>query len=302
MRQAGEPVFLKPLPGGDFLPCLLTILHSIPACRKALLAHEHTLHDYGSSNHWWEGEAIETARIVTANEDIHCEMFLGLLHETQRLMAFLSNSSRSYGSAGALLHLPAMEMGGYDPKAFVRFMQAWDRARYSLASLDDSRTLFHSDMERVDGEQSIEPVFLSLQLQNPSANPAPSLYQALDAQIWNDQEEPFLFKRLAPVVVMEITKLVPSSPATIPKTWYADRYLMDNSEAVIEIRSEQAAIRSKVGGIEANLEKLQIALHPHDAGKTLSTSDLMRTTVACLETRHDEHNTGLSICQPECLL
>lgn len=283
LRRPDEPAMLKPLPSRDFLPCLLTMLHSIPQCRKALLAPNIAFADYGTNDHWWEGEPIETARVVNMNDDVQRLMHLDLLQETQRLMAFLSATSRSYGSAAALLSQSAMTSPGLDNRPFVRFLQTWDRARYATAELDDSKTLFHSELERYDGEGPSEPAFLSVSMCDHASRPTDSLYAALDSDIWCDNEDPYLFKRVAPVVVMQVQKVQSSTSITVPQFWYADRYHLDNVDPIMELRAEREGLYKTMQGIDQELHNLQFATHPHNQKKKIDSSKLLEATMSFLE-------------------
>ena len=51
-REEGGPAFIKPLPSGDYLSALFTILHSIPLVRNAFLSPENLLPNYGYNRNW----------------------------------------------------------------------------------------------------------------------------------------------------------------------------------------------------------------------------------------------------------
>lgn len=295
LRKRLEPVFLKPLGGRDFLPSLLTILHSIPQCRRALLSPDHTLSDYGANEHWWEGETIETTRITDTPGETVRDMHLELLHETQRLMAFLSTSSRSYGSAGAIVSMPAMKLCD-DQMMFSRFLRSWDRAAYETAALDDTRTMFHSELERTDGNDPVEPVYLEVEMRNTSTNLNPTVYDALDQDVWGTGEEPLLFKRTAPVLTMFVKKAAPLASMRVEKYWYADRYMMHNAEAVAELRTKRSAMQRRLHDIDGNLQRLQTLSHPSDGSKKVDSAKLLSTTISFIQSRDDQHDTGIKAC------
>lgn len=97
-RQPGEPVFLKPTNSGSSnLSAAFTILHSIPSAREALLARNYCRSDYGHDDQWWDGQNIRILRII--NVDDEESQIPEELVEVQRLIAFLDQSTRAYGSA-----------------------------------------------------------------------------------------------------------------------------------------------------------------------------------------------------------
>ena len=104
MRKAGEPTFFKPSENGYHLGPALAILHSIPAAREALIMPNTVLEDYGHNERWWSGEAIETSRITTVIEGDAPDKKQPseVIVEVQRLMAFLDNTIRGYGSVDSL--------------------------------------------------------------------------------------------------------------------------------------------------------------------------------------------------------
>ena len=108
-RQPGVPAFLKPSPPSYNLPGALTILHSIPHAREALLARKFTLPYYGEDPKWWCGEKIQTSLVISAEREAQIEGYADAceeLAEIQRLMAFLDHTDRAYGSIEVLSSLP----------------------------------------------------------------------------------------------------------------------------------------------------------------------------------------------------
>src|SRR5437016_1780096 len=108
-RNPGEPVFLKPSPSGHTLASWLTISHSIPLARAALLCPQYLLPNYGHDDEWWNGTPAKVPRIVHAEDGMNMTSGRNeLLFETQRLMAFLSKTNRAYGSAENRANLNVM--------------------------------------------------------------------------------------------------------------------------------------------------------------------------------------------------
>lgn len=86
----------------------LSIFHSIPLAKRAMLLPEQVLEEYGYNDRWWSGEAIEAPRIVNLESDRVGPEIGDVVVETQRLMAFLECTNRAYGSVDSLAKLPSM--------------------------------------------------------------------------------------------------------------------------------------------------------------------------------------------------
>lgn len=120
-RLLGEPAFLKPFNTGTNLSAALTILHSIPIAREALLAREYCHSDYGHADQWWNGQNIRMLRIINVDDETSRipEEFV----ETQRLMAFLDQTTRAYGSIESLATMQGIQdddgQNGKNPEDLV---------------------------------------------------------------------------------------------------------------------------------------------------------------------------------------
>ncbi|KAF2457037.1 hypothetical protein BDY21DRAFT_371879 [Lineolata rhizophorae] len=109
------PAFLKPLPEGDRLPAMVSTIATIPLVRRALFNHAPVLEDYGYDPNWWSGAQVTAPEVIDLAAD-EADVFSispnvgahAILHETQRLVAFLQGTNRAYGSAEPLSRLPRM--------------------------------------------------------------------------------------------------------------------------------------------------------------------------------------------------
>lgn len=122
-RPDGSPAFLKPSPAGHRLPALLKILHVIPMAREALLNKSCLLPDYGCDSTWWDGTAIKRLRIVNVDREDSDISNDDVIYETQRLMAFLDDTKRAYGSIDALASNDAISRDNSDK--IETFFKAW---------------------------------------------------------------------------------------------------------------------------------------------------------------------------------
>lgn len=119
-RLPGCPAFLKPSFASNNLSSALTILHSVPRARSALLCRDHVLPDYGRNSRWWNGEKIRSSRIIDIeNERLGFGEAEEEMSEVQRLIAFLDSTDRAYGSVDVLSDMPRVrenEQTGPSPR------------------------------------------------------------------------------------------------------------------------------------------------------------------------------------------
>lgn len=131
-RPDGSPAFLKPSPADHSLPALLKILHVIPMAREALLNRSCLLPDYGCDKTWWDGTAIKRLRIVNVDREDSEIRNDDIIYETQRLMAFLDDTKRAYGSINALASNDAISRDNSDK--LETFLNLWLTATAEAAS------------------------------------------------------------------------------------------------------------------------------------------------------------------------
>lgn len=128
-RELGAPAFIKPLNDEQYLPALLTILHAIPIAKEALLARDLLLPDYGHHTEWWDGVSAQGFKIIDLEQSIENENLKEVIFESQRLMAFLEQTNRAYGSAEVLAKLrPMREFTIERQSAEDAFLEVWQKA------------------------------------------------------------------------------------------------------------------------------------------------------------------------------
>ena len=258
-REPGSPAFLKPSPAKSYLPSLITILHAIPMAREALLARNHTLPEYGSSNEWWDGMPIHTPKIIDLEHPDAENDWEDIIFESQRLMAFLDQSDRAYGSTDVLAN-----MKGVRSREDVEggFLETWQEA-CSQASLDEELGSVFVSRARSTDPQDLnvlkeDPFFcLDLRIYDGLANTGQTLYEAFDDALWagfnpGDSEEIYL-NTIGEVFAIRVFRMDEAENGLgirIPSVWYADRYLKDSVKATKEMRLEKEAVKKDVQRIE----------------------------------------------------
>ena len=294
IRGDRMPAFLKPLPDSDFLPSFITVLSSIPTCREKLLALNALSDDYGNSADWWKGEDVQLSSLVynsdgtttskraTSNQE--------LIQETQRLIAFFELTERAYGSAESLSRLRPLTLlrstNSVESAAYVRFMQAW-----SFAAADTE--LFVSKAASDQNDESLTDVWSIVVTWGhlPSVGDT-SLTTALDNVFWektmSEEKGGTDFFLEAASSILNICLPSSNSRIEVPLTFYADRYMLENSPVVQRIRDMEAQRSVEVRRIEQQLDKLQ---HFDCRGKTGTAEQLFGNTLPYLRERSMDPET-----------
>ena len=116
---SGEPRLIKYLPTGDYTPNLFTICQAINGAREALLMRSRVQMSYGQDAEWWRGHAIALSKIVNVDDGAPAQPEADrqdeLLAEVQRLIAFLSASTRSYAAQRCIDDFNAQRPAGNAP-------------------------------------------------------------------------------------------------------------------------------------------------------------------------------------------
>ena len=293
MRGTNMPAFLKPSQAEHRLSALLKILQTIPLSREALLNREHLLPDYGYNSEWWDGYPIKISRIVNLSSDGQHTDELEVVHEVQRLVAFLEKTERAYGSVEALASFDGIRQSSKST-VIANFLEQWRTATERLDPDTALLNIFRGEGTKLShsGEEEAEgPVFQSLQVNVDAevADAGLSLYEAFDDIIWstydNDFEEVFL-QTVADVFILEVSRLNPEKSGLgidIPPIWYSDRYLESSKEQAKAMLAGKAAARKEIENIDRSMTKL-LQYTPSGPGKkTVDASDLLKAATAYFE-------------------
>ena len=293
-RGTNTPAFLKPSPAEHRLPALIKILQAIPLSREALLNREHTLPEYGHDPEWWDGVPIKISRVVDISPDGQYNNGQEMVHEAQRLMAFLEKTDRAYGSVDVLANLEGMR-GSSKSHIIASFLEQWRAATCRMepdsALLDtfknEGTKLNHSGDHIADN-----PVFYTLQINvdEDIADAGLSLYDAFDDILWsgtgdNDFEEVFL-QTVADVFILEVSRQNQAKPGlgiSIPAVWYPDRYLPSSREQAKAMQAGKAAARKEIDHIDRTMTKL-VEYIPSIPGKNpMNASHILNAAITYFE-------------------
>ncbi|MCJ1285160.1 hypothetical protein MMC26_004498 [Xylographa opegraphella] len=287
MREKGAPAFLKPSLAGHYVPALVTILHAIPMAREALLSRDYMLSDYGKSDEWWDGLPIESPQIFNLDQTIDETKREEIVFEFQRLMAFLDETERAYGSADVLVNMEGtrhVHMGDVEG----RLLQIWSESVARAMPDYELRTIFETSASEDLNDRIIYA--LDLPIDSFFLDSGSTLYDALDAAIWTGfkatDDEAIYLERVPDVLVIKARRSGGTGTGIgvkVPATWYADRYLKESLVATKEMRLTRESVMDEITKIEhsqANLAKFQVS---GADGKLVDTAKLLRVAKAHFE-------------------
>jgi hypothetical protein len=268
----GEPRFLKTLPSGDYLPNFLTIAHSIPAVREALLMRDYTMAQYGTDAEWWRGNQIALPKIVHtengAPADAEIDRFDQFIAETQRLMAALDASQRAYASVNALTKTELL-LSGENVTLTENFIDKLCSAADAHTDNYDALTsLFKTRIGTTNPAGTRTPYATVLPLDVKTAGEDKvQLMEVLDGLLWDtdiDETGDNYIASAGDILVMHAKQTNLSAEKLqleITPTLYIDKYLEKNVHiarpARLEIAREKERV-AKINEIEKKLTRWQM--------------------------------------------
>lgn len=277
-RRPEEPAFLRS-PGDDsYLGPLLTIYHAIPLAKEALLFKRFPKrdNDYGIEPLWWNGETVVQVRIIdddgADNEEV--ANAYDVVHEAQRLMAFLDGTDRAFGSTAPLSRMACLAGISVDPRDPWSDSDSYRLLQFWRSTLTDSRTIddpaefpnvFESKAVKMSLDRPGEPTdtktFNTIGSPEITTGLGQSLYDELDATIWKD----YVGQPLDDVWIDELAEIVTfrfghdsrsGEGLDIPAVWYPDRYLSDSRMAARRMREQKLSAMREVHGIDESKRRL----------------------------------------------
>lgn len=272
-RVEGEPAFIRPNPNGIYLGGLLTILHNIPLAREALLLRNKPLFDYGHEAQWWNGQPINLPKIVTVNDGKTGDSdWDDIIHETQRLMAFMDTTKRAFGSSDSLAKIKSMSSLSSDSDEIVtRFLEAWYGAAIQADPENPLATIFTSHAYKKElFDEFAEPDSRKLFAFEPPVerDNDQTLYDVLDSALWSDRPGDELddawLEHLAEVLVIRLDALQKPNPVgvDIHSVFYPDRYLSSCRDFAREFRAKRQQIQGHVLKLEQLIHRYTSPVDP----------------------------------------
>lgn len=250
-RTSDAPAFLVQgisTVGNHGLGGLLTILHEIPMARNALLEVGPPAESYGFNSEWWNGQEILPTHVLARLQSGELEWGQQeegkpeVEEEIHRLMAFLDQTERSYGSVSVLTDLiPYPSLG--PEKQFYEYLGPKNE--------DKLRPLIHSAALGPvfgDGLGDEEAKFGLLEMDHMRSEYTyniKTLYESLDHTMWSDvlswREEldqgskMAMFKEMGEVLAIKINGDGPEESIDIPEKLYLEKYQTSRKDAARRI-------------------------------------------------------------------
>lgn len=294
-RESSTPAFFKPTPQAYQLSALIKILQAIPMAREALLSRENMFPDYGHDTEWWDGTAIKVPKVVNLTQEGHSTDQDEVIYETQRLVAFLEETDRAYGSTDALANMDSIRGNGHG-SIVVSFLEEWrkqvEHTTPNAPLLDVFRSVGRKENPN-EPESAEESPFLALELRidDGIAGKGQTLYEAVDDMLWAEWSESsyehVYLERLAEMLIIEATRVGEAGSGLgikIPSVWYGDRYLQSSIRQVKEMHAGKAAVQREISGIDEAKAKIAQSGIPALEPPILDATHLLKTTSAYFET------------------
>ena len=278
-RKSRTPAFFKPSSSGHSLPAFIKILHEIPLAREALLNRSHMLGDYGREADWWDGTPVKVFRVVNVDQQGQDTGHDDIIFETQRLMAFLDETERAYGSTDSLAGVSYLS--SYQHDIVSSYLKVWVDATQLLASDKSLANIFTSRGVQRQCAEPREEEFPSLNLKvGPEVGgKGMTLYETIDEVLWADAEEgsEVFFDEVGDVITFEVENQCPNVPGlgiTIPAIWYPDRYLESSIQASNDVKARKTAVNAQIQDVN-RIQNLMTQYRKPTAGVVLGADDLV---------------------------
>ena len=286
-REPGAPAFTKPSLTGNYIPPLITILHAIPMAREALLVRDHLIEDYGYNSEWWDGQPIETPRVVDADNPTEEPIQAELIYEIQRHMAFLDQTERAYGNAEALANFDELRRFRLS-EIENELLQSWSEGVTKFLPNFELRGIFQNN---ASFDETIKNFFsLDLPLSEDMLDCGMTIYEALDDALWTAQRGAFssstFLTKVADVLVINAYRQNQRGSGLgikIPAVWYADRYLQESISATEEMHRSKDSIAAEARAIDnaqVDLQKFQCS---GNISKVVDTDKLLNLAKSYFE-------------------
>jgi hypothetical protein len=287
-REEGQPAILKPSSNFNYLPNLIPILHSIPLFRNALLCPGILQESYWQGDDWWRGSPTATARIFEDGIGRSEAYNLEILHETQRLVAFLDNTDRIYGSVNGLLESEAWREQPSvvdDPDDdLLKFLVMWGFAFQSQIPNADLNGQLRSTFDVAGTTQ--ESFVLDTSVTRDKSRPDFSLYDVLDDTLFSSAGASAHIREASNVLILRLTSSNTEASdlgCRIPAIFYIDRYLEKNKHVIDGMYSDIRQHEEQLVSIKSQVERLKYHTPKKAGAKKVGSLQLLKTSMTAFE-------------------
>ncbi|KAI1513324.1 hypothetical protein L13192_01292 [Pyrenophora tritici-repentis] len=294
-REEGQPAILKPSSNFNYLSSLIPIIHSIPLFRNALLCPGILQNDYWLGENWWKGCPDDISRTVDTTMGRSEAYSLDIIHETQRLMAFLDNTDRIYGSINAMLQSDAWKELPVDiddsDDDLLKFLLLWGFAFQSHVPNAELDGVLRST---VNVAGSIQHSFvLDASVARGQSRPDFSLYDVLDDSFFSSAMGSAHLRETSNVLILRLTSSNTEAAdlgCRIPATLYVDRYLEQNKHIIDGMYRDIQQHEEQLNVIKTQVDKLKYHVPKKGGGKKVEALQLLRTSMTAYD--HGENGTS----------
>lgn len=247
------------------------------------------MRNYGFDDDWWSGASVNTPSVKRLDDGIFGANGDEMISETQRLMAFLDSTDRSYGSVEALVRLDFVRDDDPD-QVLGKYLQSWQEAvqrKTPQVTIDVFQSVGVKLLTSTQEELGRQPFsILDLRLDNGPAQLVQTLYDAMDDMIWegpitNDETVAYL-ESVAEVFTVRVVNVDSQNSIRrleIPVVWYPDRYLKESLGITREMRATKAEVYRTID----RMDRLQAALTMYQPVGGRSTIDPRRLLQSAIE-------------------
>lgn len=292
-RDEGHPGILKPSPRFNYLPALISILHSIPLFRNALLATTITQRSYWMGDDWWKGSPALPARIIDTAGEREEAHGLDMLYEAQRLMAFLDKSDRAYATVSSMLELDAWKESrpalDDDDDDLVKFLLLWSaafEAQVPGAQLDG---LMRSVVNI--GHGRVQNFVLDASVARESGKSELSIYDILDDHLFSGATGSAHISKISKVLILRLTSATTNAQGLgcrVPATLYPDRYMEANKAVIDSMYGDMKKYEDQLREIDTTVQRLKYHTPMKEKIKKVETLKLLETSMSAFKPRQGE--------------
>ncbi|OSS45247.1 hypothetical protein B5807_10232 [Epicoccum nigrum] len=290
-REEGQPAFLKPSPRFNYFPAMLTILHSIPQYRNALLSPAVSQGNYWVGDEWWKGNPAGQTRITDTTVGWDEARGLDIIHETQRLMAFLDNTDRAYTTIESMLDMDAwkeLEAPALsDPDDdMLKFLVLWSTA---YAKQDPKFQIDGVLRSVVNAQQRVESFFLDSTVTKRDGRET-DIYDVLDDTFFPGPDGTAHIVDVSNVLIFRLEGAKQDSNelgCRIPATLYADRYLEENKHIIQSIFDAMAGHNTQLEKIKDQTDRLKYHTPAKRNSKKIDSLKLLQTSMKAFQPQGD---------------
>lgn len=304
-RRPGEPAFLRGSPETGYNAPLLTIYHSIPLAREALIFPPLQVLEYGHNPEWWSGASDENSKSLSMQESSPgAEDRKKFSAEIQCLMAFLDNTNRAYGSVEALSELRFYQYFQAETP-YTKLAEAWQTAAMEESPNQPLTQIFTSIAAQGPEIRGASPEEKELLQIEAAVREAQSQTEILDKIFWNDVSTHPIgdvwMERFGHVVTLRILNDESGASKlgiTPTEVWYVDRYTPALREKMFEMRQRRHTLLkdienlnktqhkiAEMPGVKANTSRVNIrtALEAAKELMPLAVDDTLRAQTNLIE-------------------